>query len=1001
MSTLLIKLFATALTFSQVTTRPDSIRTSFDPVRDQAAVSQSLTDGCTHLRKAFDVEDINVDELIATAMEDPKAVAGDTTMLKGLDFKDLELSYRQFCKGSPVERQVVDLGEVIRAYNEAMADLPDVAKLKGFRMPGASTVLDGQGERYTEIFPPDGRRAWVPLRDIPEIVRKAFVAAEDKRFFQHGGIDERGVIRAFMTNLASSGRPQGGSTITQQVVKNILVGDDITYQRKMREMVLAARLERILGKDEILEIYLNAIYLGRSSWGVEMAARSFFGKSVGALDLREAALLATLPKGPNYYDPERHPERSRQRLAYVLTRLLDDGVIDDAKRAAVLAEKPTLIAASRSRRDSGFYVLDHLTREARTFAGVESLTASSYTVRSTIDPALQRATEAALQDGLARYELGTGRFRFEEPEGNLGAAIERLKANPPAAAATVAPAPAIAPAPESETRITSIDPPANPPARRGRRKAAAVPPKATSVAPGPKPDWLRALEAWRAPLYDVHWPSAVVLDARPGSLKVGLADGRILPLQAWREGRKLKLHDVVLVRVSGGKGGGRAELRVRPSVQGAAIVLENRTGRILAMTGGFSYPLSQLNRATQAVRQPGSTLKPLAYLAALAHGVQPNTLLWDRAVTLPPIGGVGDSWTPRNADRSESGLTTLRRALESSKNQVTAGLLDGVIEQRPEDSLQRVCNLALEAELYAECERYYPFVLGAQPVRPIDLAVLYAAIANEGIRPSPHVLESVAEGDRVLYRREARAPVAIRSADNVAFYQLKTMLQGVVSRGTARSMRGLAPYVGGKTGTSENENDAWFAGFSNDVSIVVWVGNDNADGKRRTLGRGQTGGKVAVPIFEAIMKASWASRPRTPLAPPSPEARQLLADVRIDLRSGERSAGGGFVEHLRRSASGAIVDTQHRFVGRGEVYAQRDGPSEDGDDNPYGYGYGQPDPLDTEAPSFAPRRGTPLEADSDWYRQDPSRYAWPGDAQPRRRPRRVDPEYLWAPRDIY
>ena len=994
MSTLLIKLFATALTFSQIATRPEAVKTSFDPLRDQAEVTQILRDGCGHLRKAFDVEDINVDELIATAMEDPKAVAGDTTMLKGLDFKDLELAYRQFCKpapaataapGAPAERQAVDLGEVMRAFNEAMVDLPDVQKLKGFRMPGASTVLDGAGQRYTEVFQPDSRRTWVPLRDMPEIVRKAFVAAEDKRFFQHKGLDERGVIRAFMTNLASSGRPQGGSTITQQVVKNILVGDDVTYQRKMREMVLAARLEKIVSKDEILEIYLNAIYLGRSSWGVEMAARTYFGKSVAALDLREAALLATLPKGPNYYDPERFPERSRERLAYVLSRLLDDGAIDDAKRAQALAEKPTLIAAERSRRDTGFHFIDHVGREAKIYAGVENLTGSTYTIRTTIDPALQRAAETALQDGLARYELSTGRFRLGEPEGNLSAAIARLKPLPPA---QEAPASLAAPEPEPA-------PPAKPPAKGKARKAKAAPASPPRVASGPKPDWLRALEGWRAPLYDVHWPVAVVIDARPGALKVGLRDGRVLPLQAWREARNLKLHDVVFVRTSGA----RADLRARPSVQGAAVVLENRTGRILAMTGGFSYPVSQLNRTTQALRQPGSTLKPLTYLAALANGVQPNTLVWDRAVTLPPIGGAGDDWTPRNADHSGGGITTLRRALEASKNQVTARLLDGVISSRPEDSLKQVCDLALEAGLYAECERYYPFVLGAQPVRPLDLAALYAAFANEGARPTPHALESVEEAGRVLYRREAKPLAPSRAADRVAFYQLKTMLQGVVARGTARSMKALAPFIAGKTGTSENENDAWFAGFSNDVTVVVWVGNDNADGKRRTLGRGQTGGKVAVPIFETIMKAAWASRPRTPLAPPSPEARQLIADISIDLQTGDRSAGG-FTEHFRRSQSGAVDDTQHRFVGRDEMYAGRGGNPEDGDEGPYWGGGTESDRYYQDGPGWPPQRGRPLEAESGGFWSDQQRQASPYD-DPRRRQRRVDPEYFWNPRDSY
>ncbi len=307
-------------------------------------------------------------------------------------------------------------------------------------------------------------------------------------------------------------------------------------------------------------------------------------------------------------------------------------------------------------------------------------------------------------------------------------------------------------------------------------------------------------------------------------------------------------------------------------MQGAALVLENKTGRILAMAGGFSYPLSQLNRVTQAVRQPGSTLKPLTYLAALNSGLQPNTLVLDSPVTLPPIGGAGDSWSPKNYEGGGSGPTTLRRGLEFSKNLVTARLLQGGIAPKAPDSLKRVCDIALEAQIYAECERYYPFVLGAQPVRMLDLAGFYAAVANEGLRPTPYALESVEKDGKPVFTHSDREPVRIGSADRVSFYQLKTMLQGVTQHGTAAALSKFSNSVAGKTGTSENENDAWFAGFSNEITVVVWVGYDNADGTRRTLGRGQTGGHVSVPIAGAIFQAAWANGiPRTPLRGPSPK----------------------------------------------------------------------------------------------------------------------------------
>jgi penicillin-binding protein 1A len=837
------------------------------------------------MRKSFDIEDINLDELIATAMDDPQAI-GENKAFRGINFADLLTAYRQFCKNETVAVPAVDLGDVIDFYNKAAADLPDHTKLKGLELPGASIVLDRKGERFAEVFEENQRRVWVPLADIPEQVQKAFVAAEDKRFHQHKGIDERGLIRAFIGNLAQSGRPQGGSTITQQIVKNLLVGEDLTYERKIREMIVASRVERALSKAEILELYLNSVYLGRNSWGIEMAARGYFGKSAKALELEEGALLAGLTKGPNYFSPDRHPGRAQERLAYVMSRLREDGAIGADEPSRGLPALPTLVAYERPRRDIGFHFVDQVAREAKSVAGIDAITSNSYRVRSTINQQLQRVVEEALQEGLSRYERSAGRVQFQSAEANLSQAIQRIETD---------------------------------------RKTA-----------DKRPAWQRAVVDARLPLYDVHWTPAVVVEKPTGkkgeAWRVGLSDGRILPLSIDNAGaqRKLTLYDVVLVRVTDGKGRPRADLRVRPVVQGTVVVLENKTGRILAMTGGFSYPLSQLNRATQAVRQPGSAIKPLSYLAALGKGLQPNTLVMDEPITLPPVGGgrgrEQDYWTPKNYDGSSGGTLTLRRAIENSRNLATVRLLDGGIETKPEASLNRICDLAVEAQIYRECLRYYPFVLGAQPVRPIDLAAFYASIANEGLHPSPYVVESIERDGVVFYRHDPKSSVMIGSVDRAAFYQLKTMLQGVVARGTARAISGLSPYVAGKTGTSDDENDAWFVGFTNDVTVAVWMGYDNADGKRRTLGGGSTGGGVAVPIFEPVIQAVWANvAPRTALAPPSPEAKRQLACKSIDLESGEVKSGGkAITECLRMDAKGKIVDTQYRLVSRKSAYAKRD-----------------------------------------------------------------------------
>lgn len=963
MSAILVKIFATALTLSQVLVEPDAVKTSFDPVRDREEVARILKDGCTHMRRAFDIEDINLDDLITTAMDDPQGVAGDLKILQGLSFNDLHASYRLFCKNEKVEPSPVDLGEVITYYNSAVSDLPDVGKLKGLRLPGVSVILDGSGKRFAEVYEPDHRRIWVPLYEIPKPVQQAFVAAEDKRFYQHKGVDERGVIRAFVSNLADPGRPAGGSTITQQVAKNILVGDDVTYERKMREMIVASRIERTLTKAEILEIYLNSIYLGRMSWGMEMAARSYFGKSAKMLSVSEGALLAALTKGPNYYNPDRYPDRARERMAYVLSRMQEEGFLKADQAQEIVGSLPKTVAFERPKRDTGFYFVDLVSRDARTLADVDSLTNGSYIVHSTINAALQQAAEAALQDGLARYEMSIGRQRFQGAEANLADAIKTLG-------------------------------------------------EAKDEAAGPV--WRRALENVRLPLYDVQWTAAVVIekgkDRKSGAnvLRVGLADGRVLSLNAWEAARReLKLYDVVRVKVveQKGKGAIRADLRTPPSVQGGAVVLENKTGRILAMTGGFSYPLSQLNRVTQAHRQPGSTFKPLTYLAALAKGIQPNTLVWDAPVTLPPMNAndnprAGDSWTPKNYDGGGSGIVTLRRALENSKNLVTARLLDGGIEASPERSLQRVCELALEAQLYVECTPHYPFVLGAQPLRILDLAAFYAAIANEGAMPMPHAFERIEKDGQVVYTRKTQPLVRLGSADAAAFYQLKTMLRGVLERGTARSLRALAPYAAGKTGTSDNENDAWFVGFTNDVTIAVWVGHDNADGKRRTLGRGQTGAKVAAPIFQSILQAAWQHHaPRAPLSEPSPQAAKQLIALPIDLNTGDRITSGqgkGFNEYFRLNWFGQLSETQFRLVPQEEVYAFRHpDPWSDGDEGygtdpygetPYAQGEGWLDNVPQNAPSQ--RRANPG-----------ARWWWEDDPPPR--PRRVDPDYPWGYRQVY
>jgi penicillin-binding protein 1A len=873
MESLLVQIFATLLTLSQVLVQPQELKTAFDPAKDQAEVVGILRKGCTHMRRAFEIEDLNLDDLVATAMDDPEA---RSAKFKGVSFAEMHEAYNAVCKGSG-DKLPVDLAAVVEFYNRVLAELPDHTRLTDLKLPATTTVLDRNGRVFAEVYEPANRRVPVKLSAISPLLQGAFIAAEDQRFREHKGVDERALIRAFVANIAG-GETQGGSTITQQLAKNLLVGAENSYVRKMREMVVASRIESVLNKDAILELYLNAIYLGRGAWGAQMAAQTYFGKDAAELSAAEAALLAGMAKGPTYYSPDRHPERARERTAYVLNRMQQENIISVPQYEQALAEPASLVPRQLSRRTTGYHVVDYIRREARRVADIKLLSEDAFVIRSTLDTRIQQAAESALQEGLASYERSAGRTRFEGPEGNLGHQIKELRGT------------------------------------------------------GDVPRWRQALTSARLPLYDVQWPAAVILDkadtkGRPAGLWAGLADGRIVQLQVSGSIRqKLNPYDVIFVQLSESKKGGTtAELRVRPQVQGAVVVLENSTGRILAMSGGFSYPLSQLNRATQAARQPGSALKPLTYLAALGKGLQPTTLVSDTPITLPPIGKrkrarADDYWSPGNYDGKSGSTMTLRKALENSRNLPTVHLLANGIASSPQAALNEVCTLARELQVYGHCVQFYPFVLGAQPVRPLDLARFYAAIANEGVLPETHVIEKISDQDGKRFDFGGPKTKQIKSADPAAFYQVKSILQGVVLRGTAARLSAWAPYVAGKTGTTDEETDAWFVGFSNEVTIAVWVGYDNAK-KKQTLGSGRTGGNVAVPIFAPIMEAVWREySPKTPLAPPRDAANQLIAD-----KAPSKKRNFEIVEYLRKDAKGKAINKTYALVSAGS--SQTSAPS--------------------------------------------------------------------------
>ncbi len=879
MNALIVKVLAVGLTLSQLFNhKAEDFKTAFDPQTDQAKVEQLLQEGCQFMIKEFKAEDVDFDFLFTMMvgnMESERAKAqkrieelgtdGGTKSLTDKLFEQMDLptmhaAYKRFCKNEKGESSAIKLNEVIEYYNLALADLPDHHKLNGIKLKEASVLLDQNDQKFTEIYSDQNRRRLIHLGDLPVYVKQAFVAAEDQHFFQHNGLDIRGIVRAFSSNFSGGkGRPQGGSTITQQVVKNLLVGDDLTFERKIKEMVLATRVEQLWpkpkAKENIIELYLNYVFLGRASWGIEMAAQSYFGKSAKSLSVSEAAFLAGLTRGPNYYHPDRHPERALARRQYVLGRMKEDGYIDEPTFIAANAEKINLIPYEPPSTRGGYYFIDEINRQVKKLLNGPSLTSASYTVYATLDGELQKASDRALQNGLLKYEAESGRATAKQAvQGNIAGEIAKFKTT-----------------------------------------------------------WRETLPKIRPKLFDVQWPLAVVTQTsgrvtveRGGrrstvnqGVKVGLADGRELSLSGQtRIQATLKLYDLVFVQVIESKKNPRAELRLPPTVQGAIVVLENRTGKVLAMSGGFSYAQSQLNRVTQTARQPGSTLKPFIYLSALNLGYQPNTLIPDVPVEFPPIARGGSAWIPKNYDGGSRGLVTIRQALEQSLNLPTARMM-AALGNTPAEGLDYVRGITQDIGIYKTTERFYPFVLGAQPARLIDMAVAYATIANLGLKPTPQFIEKLVKDGQIVYQRPRFNLQPLNNfKDRVAFYQLRRILEGTLVRGTATRIKDMAGAVAGKTGTSNDENDAWFCGFTNDITVAVWVGYDSRR-VRANLGGRFTGGRVALPIAESVLRSSFqVYKPKQPFNQAPPEILEQTVEMPIDNSTGE-SGAGDFMEVFR------------------------------------------------------------------------------------------------------
>ncbi|MFT6674046.1 MAG: penicillin-binding protein 1A [Sulfitobacter sp.] len=719
------------------------------------------------------------------------------------------------------------IGAVFWMYGR---DLPSHESLAQYAPPTISRIYSGQGRLIDEFA--KERRLFAPAETIPDLIKQAFISAEDKNFYQHDGYDLRGIAAAAIDAVRSRGRDvRGASTITQQVMKNFLLSGDRRAERKIKEIILAARLEESLDKEKILELYLNEIFLGQNSYGVAAASQTYFNKTLDQLAPHEAAFLASLPKAPSDYHPVRRKERLLSRRNFVLREMEENGYITPAvyetERAQPLRSVQNgdfeSFKAELPPRD---YFTDEIRRQLSEHFGEGEFFTGGLTVRATIDNEMQHIAANSLRLQLEQYDRARAIWR-------------------------------------------------------GTGKT--LPAEA-----------LKDEDTWRAALADLRmprdidlesqWYPAVVLEIGTNDARIGIedvaddADGHWIPAKDVQWARKrlengklsrkarvagdlLEVGDVVLVRrMTEDSSGGfiRWTLRQVPQVQGGFVAMDVDTGRVIAMQGGFSYQDSVFNRATQARRQPGSSFKPFVYASALDSGYSPATIVVDAPIEINTPQGV---WRPKNASHKYYGPTPLRTGIEQSRNLMTIRLAQEV-------GMDVVGSYAERFGVYDDLAPVLANALGSQETTLYQMVSAYAMFANGGERVQPTLVDRVQDRyGRTVYRHDQRicndcqlaslapgmAPRVIsnreRVMDPVTAYQLTSMMRGVVERGTARRAIDLPVPIAGKTGTTNDEKDAWFVGFSSNIVAGCYIGFDTP----RPMGRGSGGGALCAPVFQRFM----------------------------------------------------------------------------------------------------------------------------------------------------
>jgi len=774
---------------------------------------------------------------------------------------------------------VVGSGIVGFLLMQASQDLPDYESLAKYEPPVMTRIHAHDGALIAEYA--RERRIFVPINTIPKRVIAAFLSAEDKRFYQHGGLDFKGIARAVFRIVVAKmrgvkRRAEGASTITQQVAKNFLLTSERTFSRKIKEAILATRVEQAFSKDKILELYLNEIYLGIGSYGVAAASLNYFGKELKDLSIEEAAYLAALPKAPNNYHPYRHKKAATERRDWIIGQMYSNGYI--SKEEAEKARKIPLTVNLR-RFGAHIFAAEFFAEEVRRALlaqyGEERLYGGGLSVRTTLDPTLQKYAREALVKGLVRFDRRKGwrgPLKTIDITGDWGVLLSKIDV----------------PSDIMPWRLGVV--------LSADKKKAVVGLKPDKSKSGKLEDKREAVEIL---FKEVKWAKNFKTRKKPKAVTDVLSPG-----------------DVVYVspKISSKLDGAWSLMQI-PQVGGGIVAMDPHTGRVLALMGGFSFGLSQFDRAVQAKRQPGSAFKPIVYAAALDNGYKPTSIILDAPIEIDQGPGK-DVWKPENYSKNRSyGPTTLRIGIEKSRNQMTVRLAQDI-------GMPLIIEYARRFGVYDDLLPVLSMSLGAGETTLLRLTTAYCMFANGGKSIHATLIDRIQDRwGKAVWRHDDRPcpqcnaktwagqpePVIPddrrQIIDPHTAYQITSILEGVVQRGTGRRLKKIGKPLAGKTGTTNEEKDAWFIGFAPDLVVGVFVGYDTP----KPMGRGETGGHVAAPIFGDFMRKALAGKPAVPFRIPAG-----IKLVRVNLKTGLRASPGD---------KNAIMEAFKPFEGPDDAYS--------------------------------------------------------------------------------